>query len=174
LRRAAVDYDARPMKPIDKRALIHALHAELRREIGVLSSAAKDAREYAAHEEAKPENDKDTRGLEAAYLAGAQAERVRELEKVVNALEFLVLRDFKDGDAIALSAIVELDLDGALSHYFFAPVGGGMRATIDGVDVQVVTPQSPMGQALVGKTVGDVVELRVKQGRREYEVVGVI
>jgi len=162
------------MKRIDKRALIQALKDELRREIGVLSAAAKDAREAATHEEAKPENDKDTRGLEAAYLAGAQAERVRELEKVVNALEFLVLRDFKDGEAIALSAIVELDLDGALSHYFLAPVGGGMRATIEGIDLQVVTPPSPMGQALVGKTVGDVVELRVKQGKREYEVVAVV
>ncbi len=161
------------MKPLDKRRLINELKDGLGREIDVLRAAAKDAREAATHEEAKPENDKDTRAIEAAYLAGAQADRVRELDRVVNALEFLALRELGDGDPIGLSALVELDLDGARSHYFLLPVGGGMRASAEGVEVQVVTPQSPMGQALIGKTTGDTVELRLKQARRVYEIVGV-
>ena len=161
------------MIAIDKRLLVQELRANLGREIDVLRAAARDAREAATHEEAKPENDKDTRAIEAAYLAGAQADRVRELERVVNALEFLALRDLREGDAIGLSAVVELEQGGVRTHYFLAPVGGGLRASPGGVEVQVVTPQSPMGQALVGKTAGDVVELRVKQGRREYEIVSV-
>ena len=91
------------MIAIDKRLLVQELRANLGREIDVLRAAARDAREAATHEEAKPENDKDTRAIEAAYLAGAQADRVRELERVVNALEFLALRDLREGDAIGLS-----------------------------------------------------------------------
>ncbi len=155
---------------IDKQALVRELRAIIAREIEVLTSAAKSAHAQATHEESKPENDKDTRGLEAAYLAGAQAERSRELEKVENLLAFLALRKFAEGDPIALSAVVALSLDGAEQHYFISPVGGGMRASVDGVEVQVVTPQSPIGQALLGRTVGEIVELKVKQGRREYEV----
>ena len=154
---------------VDKRALISELRAAIAREIGVLAAAARDAREAATHEEAKPENDKDTRAIEAAYLAGAQADRARELERMANALEFLALRDHKADDAIGLSAIVELDHDGTRSVYFLAPVGGGMKARVSGTDVQVITPQAPMGQALLGRTVGDVIEVR----KREYEIVGV-
>lgn len=154
---------------IDKRALILELRAAIAKEVAVLTLAAKDAREAATHEEAKPENDKDTRAIEAAYLAGAQAERVRELERTANALEFLVLRDFREGDAIGLAAIVELDHDGARSFYFVAPAGGGMKGRAGDADVQVITPQAPMGQALVGRTVGDVIEVR----KREYEIVSI-
>jgi transcription elongation GreA/GreB family factor len=154
---------------VDKRALIHELRAAIARESAVLAAAAKDARAAATHEEAKPENDKDTRAIEAAYLAGAQAERVRELERVANALEFLALRDFASDAPIALSAIVTLEHDGARSFYFIAPVGGGMRARVGDIDVQVITPQSPMGQALVGRAVGDVIDVR----KREYEITAV-
>lgn len=154
---------------VDKRALIQELRATIAREAAVLAAAARDAREAATHEEAKPENDKDTRAIEAAYLAGAQADRARELERTANALEFLVLRDFKDDDVIGLAAIVELDHEGTRSVYFVAPAGGGMKGSSNGVDVQVITPQSPMGQALVGRAVGDVIEVR----KREYEIVDV-
>jgi hypothetical protein len=95
-----------------KRELVEKLVAELGREIGVLKQAAMASREAATHEEAKPENDKDTRAIEAAYLAGAQAERVRELERDLNALSFLTLRAFGEGDAIGISALVEVDLEG--------------------------------------------------------------
>ncbi len=158
---------------IDKQALVRELRATVATEVESLMRAARSAHEQATHEESRPENDKDTRGLEAAYLAGAQANRSRELEKVENALAFLTLRAFGKADPIALSAVVELLRDGASQHYFMSPVGGGMRANVGGVEIQVVTPPSPIGQALIGKTVGEVVELRVKQGLREYEICAV-
>ena len=161
------------MEPIDKRAIVTALRAEVAREMGTLARAAKDAREAATHEESKPENDKDTRGLEAAYLAGAQATRVRELERVDNALEFLTLRAFDEGHAISQTALVEVELDGVRQRFFVAPVCGGTRVKIGEADIQVVTPPSPLGQALLGRTVGDVVELRTKQGLRAYEIIDV-
>src|SRR3954468_23329839 len=157
------------MSRLDKQAIVKDLREQLAREIATLSASALAAREAATHEEAKPENDKDTRAIEAAYLAGAQAERVRELERVANALEFLALRDFDDNDTVALTAIVALEHEGARTFYFISPVAGGMRARMGDVEVQVITPQSPMGQALVGRTVGEVVDVR----KREYEIVAV-
>jgi len=180
-----------------KRDLIRRLQADLAREIGVLRQAAAAAREAATHEEARPENDKDTRAIEAGYLAGAQAARVRDLEGVANALEFIELRAFGPDDGIAVSAVIELrakrvssspggargarsptvetklDRDGERSRYFVAPQGGGMKSTFDGEPIQVITPRSPIGRAVLGKTVGDVVELQVDRGAREYEVVAV-
>jgi transcription elongation GreA/GreB family factor len=156
-----------------KRELIHQLKTALAREIEVLERAAHAARDAATHEENRPENDKDTRAVEAAYLAGAQAGRARELARVVNALEFLPLRAFQEDDPIAASALIEVDVEGKRSHYFLAPQGGGLRAEIDGVTIQVITPQSPVGQALLGKTVGSVVEVRAEGRAREYEIIAV-
>lgn len=156
-----------------KRDLIRQLQAELGRELLVLKQAALASREAATHEESRPENDKDTRAVEAAYLAGAQADRVRELERTMNALEFLPLRSFGPGDSILSSALVEVDLDGERLHYFIAPQGGGLQASVDGKRILVITPQSPIGVALLGKTAGDVVEVQTRNGVREYEIVRV-
>ena len=161
------------MTPVDKRALIADLCAEISRSIAVLARAAGEAREAATHEESRPENDKDTRAIEAAYLAGAQAERARELSRTAAALTSLDLKAFGPGSTISSSALVELEHDGELSRYFLAPQGGGMRATAGGVSVQVITPQSALGRELLGKTAGDVIEVTVQGRRREYEIVGV-
>jgi transcription elongation GreA/GreB family factor len=48
-----------------------------------------------------------------------------------------------------------------------------MRVGVEGVEVQIVTPQSPVGQALLGRQAGDVVDVRVKGVVREYEVLEV-
>ena len=161
------------MEGVDKSALVASLREQIAREIAIMKKAARDAADAATHEEAKPENDKDTRGLEASYLARGQAERVRELERSDNALQFLAIRDPGEGARVALGALVTIDEAGLPATYFVCPVGGGMRVKTANVDVLVVTPQSPVGQALVGKEVGDVVQVRIRGGTRQLEVVEV-
>jgi transcription elongation GreA/GreB family factor len=139
-----------------------------------MRKAAWDAAQAATHEEAKPENDKDTRALEASYLAAGQAERVRTLEVAVKVLAGLELRDIGKTTPICASAVVTLeDEDGARTTFFMSPHGGGVRLELDGGSVQVVTPQSPLGVALLGKLHGDVIELRAKAGLREMTIVDV-
>ncbi|MFT3776128.1 MAG: GreA/GreB family elongation factor [Minicystis sp.] len=162
------------MATIDKRALIEKLREDIARSVSVLTRAANDAREAATHEEAKPENDKDTRAVEAAYLAGAQADRARDLERASAALAALDLKRFGPDDAISAAALIALDQGDDESHwYFLAPQGGGLRAVIEGVEVQVITPQAPLGKELLGKSVGDTVEIRVQGKLRSYEIVQV-
>jgi len=144
-----------------KRALVEALLAKLDEELATMRRAAKDAREAATHEEAKPENDKDTRALEASYLAGAQAARVRELEGAMKAIGMMPLLDLAGGKAIQSSAVVTLeDEDEERTTFFVAPFGGGITLSVGKLSAQVVTPQSPRGQALLGRTQGDVIEVR--------------
>ena len=64
-----------PSKESLKRDLVRLLAADLE----TLERAQQAAIEGATHEEAKPENDKDTRALEASYLARGQAMRLEEL-----------------------------------------------------------------------------------------------
>ena len=154
-----------------KTALKDELVAKLAASLAVLERAYKVAREGATHEEAKPENDKDTRALEQSYLARGQALRIEELRSGLADVTALALRDFNTGPA-ALGALVTVDEDGEQSSFFLAPHGGGERLGAGGA-VQVLTPQSPLGRALLGRRQGDELDVSIAGKQRELRVVRV-
>lgn len=157
-----------------KRALLAKLLAHVEAERATMQRAHDDARIAATHAEAKPENDKDTRALEASYLAAGQATRVAELELAAKVLGGMELRAFDPSTPIQSSAILTLeDDDGVETTFFMAPHGGGAKLEAEGRAVQVLTPQSPLGKAVLGKTEGDAVELRVKGALREMTIAKV-
>lgn len=142
----------------DKSILRDELRAQLHAALERAETAHGAALEGATHAEARAENPKDTRGLEQSYLARGQAQRVAELATGVAAVEALALRAFGERDPVAMSALVTIDEEGATLRWFIAPAGGG---NVLAGDVAVVTPSSPLGKALVGKRVGDEVEIRL-------------
>jgi transcription elongation GreA/GreB family factor len=143
-------------------------------EIRVLQKSLDSASEAATHPESKPENKYDTRGLEASYLAGAQRERLQELKSMLFLLQNMSLRDFADEEKIAPSALVELEQDGKSSLYFILPLGAGFTLRWEGQPVLVLTPQSPLGQALMNKMVGDAVKIKTGSAIKEYEIIRVL
>jgi len=151
----------------EKTALKAALVAQLTAALEGAQRAHAAALEGATHSEARAENDKDTRGLEQSYLARGQAQRVAELEAGVAAVTALALRAFGPSDPIALGALLTIEDDGEAKRLFIAPHGGG---SVVGDAVQVVTPSSPLGRALVGKRRDDEVELRLPGGVRTLVV----
>lgn len=159
-----------------KSNIIGKLIDRLEAEKAGLAEAALRTYEAATHEESEAEDQYDTRGLEASYLAGAQAKRVAELEQTLHTLTTLRdrgLRVFSDEDPIGPAALVELDLDGKLSRCLLLPMGGGMTVEDSGYLVQVITPKSPLGEALVGRKEGDVAVIDVNDETKEYEIVSV-
>ena len=144
--------------------------ALLEAQLASLVSAHRAAREGATHEEAKPEHDKDTRAIEQSYLARGQAARIEELQDSVAAVSALQLRDFDSAATVALGALVTLEEDDAELRLWLAPGGGGTK--LNG-GVQVVTPKSPLGQALLGKLEGDDVEVPAGGKRRLLTIVRV-
>ena len=158
------------MSSPSKAALKAELLARLGADLATLEGAYRATIEGATHEEAKPENDKDTRALEQSYLARGQAARIDELRASIAGVTALALRGFDDGPA-ALGALVSVDEDGEESTLLVGPCGGGAR--LAGGTVQVVTPSSPLGRALLGKQAGDDVEIVVAGKRRAMQVVRV-
>lgn len=158
---------------IDKRALLAALRGKIADEIATMTRLALDAAEAATHEENRPEDDKDMRSTEASYVARGQAGRARDLERAHAMLGAMSPRELAPGDAIAISALVELRHGEATTWCFIVPAAGGQRVQVEGVEVQAVTPQSPLGAALLGLTEGDDVDVRTPQGKKIYEIVSV-
>ncbi|MCC6524839.1 MAG: transcription elongation factor GreAB [Polyangiaceae bacterium] len=155
----------------DKQALKDELVRRLESEAEALAQTLAAAREGATHEEARPENDKDTRALEQSYLARGQARRLEELRAGLGEVVRMALRCFDASSPIALGALVHCDEDGAERRVFLAPHGGG--SALAGGAVQVVTPGSPLVRALLGKRAGDEGELVLGGRRRTLEVVRV-
>lgn len=146
------------------------LKEELLRVLQEAAEAAERAhrttREGATHAEAKPENDKDTRALEQTYLARGQAMRVEELRTAVAETRSMTLRAFTGEEPAAMGALVTIEEDGNPRVLFVAPHGGGTHLASNRVDV--VTPKSPLGRAIVGKAAGDDCEIVL--GGRERSI----
>jgi hypothetical protein len=151
-----------------KSRLVAALRASLARALAPLEAAAHAAHDAATHPEARPENDKDTRALEAGYLAGAQSARAAELKRA------LAECDRAPITAFAVLSLRE-EVKGRSSDHvvLLSPWGGGEKLNDDGGVVAVVTPHSPLGAALVGRKTGDVVQVEMGARVREIEVVDV-
>lgn len=164
------------MPDLDKKELWEALKSRLESELAKAQKRARDAAEGATHEENRAEGDKDMRATEASYVARGQAGRASEMQEALVRVSALELLQFEPGARIAISALVELDLDGKPLLYFLVPAGGGEKLQQAGVEVQTLTTQSPLGRALLGLHEGDDCELPPRQAgerARVYEVVKV-
>jgi transcription elongation GreA/GreB family factor len=158
---------------VNKQHLIEKIVAHLEKELLALKEAAIATYEAATNEESKPENEYDTRGLEASYLAGAQAKRVADIEELIYIYKDLEVRQFQSTDAISSTALVEVSLNDRKSLVFIMSKGGGTMLTVDGMAVQIVTPSSPLGEALLSLKVGDTAIVEAGDKVREYEILSI-
>ena len=161
------------MSSVDKRALLETLVAKLSLELERAKAQAHDAASGATHEENRAEGDKDMRSTEASYVARGQAERTAKLVQAVNLLSHMSVRDFPKGSPIEASALVTLQQAAKAVTYFLVVAAGGERLTCDGVALQTLATTSPLGQALLGLSEGDEVELDSPQGARIYAIESV-
>lgn len=156
---------------IDKHALQDELARLIAADLDTRERAHRAAREGATHEEARPENDKDTRALEQSYLARGEAARVDQLRTALADVQAMALRSFGEDERAALGALVTLEEEGEELVVWLAPQGGGSR--LAGGRVQVVTPASPLGRAILGKVAGDDLSFAVGGRTRELSILRV-
>jgi transcription elongation GreA/GreB family factor len=145
-----------------KQALLQQVISLLEDDLRQAQQAAQVAYETATHEENIAENKYDTLGLEASYLATGQARRSEEIRQALNTWKQLVLRPYNDELGIELGALIELaDANDQRRHLLLGPSGAAMSVQHGQCTVQVIGRHAPLGQALLGKQVGDEVRLQL-------------
>jgi len=158
---------------MNKRVILKKIIARLVAELEVYFRAAQFSRTEATHESNKAENKYDTRGLEASYLARGQSKQAAELEAAIVEFEKLGLKKFSATDAIGIGALVELEQLGETSFYFLGPRAGGTEIVHDKKEILVITPQSPLGEQLVGKKAREVLQLKLGKEVRVAKIIDV-
>ncbi len=167
--RAGLDY---PLS-MDKRWLLEQLTERIRQSAYV-AERERDAANIEAREGATPgEKREDGRiAMEFAGLARGQSARAERARSELAALERFQPAPLKKGTPITVGAVVEVEAVDDARTFFLAPVGAGIELTGPGGDgfLSVVTPASPIGRAVMGRKVGESIEVLVKGTAREWTI----
>ncbi len=146
----------------------------LSNELESLTAAAKNSASMATNEAHRAESKYDTFSLESSYLARGQAARIEELTHALARLQALPLKAFRGTSPIQLSALVRLEAgDGKKRTLFFGPAAGGEKIISDGEEIVIITARAPLGQALLGKTVGNIFDFMIGTATHTFTVTSV-
>jgi transcription elongation GreA/GreB family factor len=139
-----------------------------------LLQAAAAAHAAATHEENVPDSKYETLSVEASYIAQGQANRAQDILVAINRFRGLETKKLTAGAAIRLGALVLLREErNQLLRIFLGPAAGGMKLNYEGLDLMIITPDSPLGENMLGKTAGDECEVTTAGKLREYEILQV-
>jgi len=156
------------MKPT-KIEVVAALRAALRAELESVERVAAMARDEATSSETRSDGKYDTRSTEASYLARGQAWRVVELRQLVGWIERF---DASRATEVAqVGALIEAE--GARRVLFLMAPIGGASVEVGGQKVRVISPSSPLGQAICDLEEGDVAEVESPRGVTEYAILSI-
>ncbi len=141
---------------MDKDAILKLVIQQLNQQVDTMHAAAKTAHEASTGAESRAESKYDTRGLEASYLADAQAEQCQKLAESLQILSALKLTEQAADTPVQSGSLVETELDGEFSHYLLLPSGGGIQVTVDGYEITTLSPEAPLYQKLLDSHSGEI------------------
>ena len=98
---------------------------------------------------------------------GRMEARIRQLQSLID--NAVIVDSSQTSDTVAAGSVVALRYEGDDDADRF--LVGSIEERRD--DVAVVSPQSPLGQALVGRRKGDVVEYQAPGGDLKVEIVDI-
>ena len=152
-----------------------AVLGQLKDQHATLFLAVKTAAEATTHTEAKQEGKYDTRAIEASYLAGAQAERLAELDLRILALERLTFTEGPNSYLVKITSLVCVsDEEGDKRWYMILPGAAGVNVRILASDVTILSPESNLGTELLGKMQGEDVELTLGRVMKYLTIAEII
>ncbi len=147
---------------------------QLANELDTITSAARSSIATATSEAHHAEGKYDTFSLETSYLARGQARRVEELRQALERLHLMPVKALDANDPVQLSALVRLQApNGEMRALYFGSAGGGERIQVDSEDIVIVTSQSPLGRAVLGRTIGEHFTINLAGNKQTFTVLSV-
>lgn len=139
---------------MQKQEIVDRIVAIIQQELASASKAALQSAEEATDEESRPENKYDTRALETSYVASAQAGYAKDLKEALQAYKNLSLPTEPSSGPVAIGSIVTTLGPTGREQFFIGPARGGLEIESETGPIIVLTPKSPLGGQLIGKSLG--------------------
>lgn len=158
---------------MNKQKLLESVIAQMEEELSRARAAYASTNEAATADENRPENQFDTRALEASFLARGQAARISEVEHGIKVLRELPMKEFASDTPVQGGALVTVECEGAQQKHFVLPVGAGLSVPNGKDKISVVTYSSPLGAALLGKTEGETFTFLRAGAKKEFDILSV-
>ncbi len=144
---------------MDKHSLLQTVLREIRSQISdselQLAEILRRANEAPGAMQSHSDTDKNLYGRQAA----GQREAVEAMERGRALTEILVL---EPNTNVAIGALVVVEDEKGTHRYFLLPGGGGITIEDAEGPIVIVTPQTPLGLALLGKEKGDTVAIAAR------------
>ena len=147
---------------------------QLSDELDTITAAARASISTATSEAHHAEGKYDTFSLETSYLARGQARRVEELRQTLELLGQMTVKTLDGNAPVQRSALVRLQAaSGEQRTLYLGVAGGGESILVNGEEVVIVTSQSPLGRAVLGKTKGDEFSITLAGSEQVFTVLSV-
>lgn len=159
---------------MNKRDLFTQIIVELESVVDNAKNAANRAHHTATDKENISQTRYDTLALEGAYLAHGQAARAAEAEAELSLFKNLSMNEFSAESPIEIGALVILEnIDNCQQIVFIGPSAGGLKLMFSDREILVITPSSPLGNALLGMMVDDEFEIITGKQKNSYTILKV-
>jgi len=154
---------------------IHRCFVEkLAAEVASITAAAKQTIATATDKEHQARSKYETFSLESSYLARGQAKRVAELTDALERLQLLPLRQLDSSSPMQLGALLRLSSPDAPGRaLFLVPAAGGEEINVEGEEIVMMTPSSPLGRAVLGRHVGDSISVSMGDSLNSFTIESV-
>jgi transcription elongation GreA/GreB family factor len=153
---------------MNKEKVLTLIKKQLDEKYVVAKAAVKEAYSSATDGENIAENKYDTTGLEASYLVQGQARRLEELEMSISAFRQMKT---EESTKVYLGSLIKVEENKKESFLFIGPQAGGLKVAFEDTEVLVITPYSPIGKILCGKSQGDEADVIVGRKTKSYRIV---
>ena len=159
---------------MDKYFLCKQVLERLGQNLFQIEQAARQAHETAIHKENIAENKYDTLGLEAAYLASGQARRADAIRQTIHTWQHFHPQPHNADKGIDLGAVIRL-INQNKQHQtiFLGPIGGSMQLVCETEIVQVISTETPLAKAMLGKFEGDEISIEINHKRQDFEILSI-
>ncbi|MBD5781818.1 transcription elongation factor GreAB [Pelagicoccus sp. NFK12] len=139
---------------MQKQEIVDLIIKTIAQELDSASKAALESAHEATDEESRPENKYDTRALETSYVASAQAGYAKDLKAALQAYRNLSLPKEPHSGPAAIGSLVTTLGNAGREQFFIGPARGGLEIATEAGSITVLTPKSPLGHQLIGKSLG--------------------
>ncbi|WP_448245577.1 hypothetical protein [Thalassotalea agariperforans] len=145
----------------DKPQILTLVLQQLTHELNNCIEAANNAHLAAVDEQSVAETQYDTLAIESAYLAEGQSRRLVELKKTIGQLKSFTFQPVDIEQPIKLGGLIQFEDSPQNKWLLMSPTAGGYKVMIGDNLVTLVTPQSPLGKAILNKYLDDDISYHV-------------